>query len=259
MHSNSLPNRLGILGAARAPRDFTARVMRAVGLADRFAAFESPIGRVYVAWNDRGISAVMRVADVTAFERAFAARFGRSVEPAAKIPVTLRRAIATGDSAAARKLRYDLRSLTPFEAAVLRKALEIPRGQVRPYGWIAREIGKPKAVRAVGTALAKNPIPLLLPCHRVVRTDGMIGNYALGGSAKKKILLTSEGVNLKMLEEKARAGIRFNGAKSTKIFCWPTCGGPNQRLMPKNTRPFHDEREARAAGYRPCKVCRPAA
>jgi O-6-methylguanine DNA methyltransferase len=232
--------------------------MRAVGLVDRYAAFQSPIGRVYVAWNERGISAVMRVPDETAFQREFATRFGRSAERAAKIPVTLQRAIATGDSADARSLRYDLRSLTPFEAAVLRKALEIPRGQVRPYGWIAREIGRPKAVRAVGTALAKNPIPLLLPCHRVVRTDGLIGNYGLGGPTKKKTLLTSEGVDLKMLESKARAGIRFNGAKSTKIFCWPTCGA-GRRLMPKNTRPFRSEVEARAAGYRPCKVCRPAA
>jgi O-6-methylguanine DNA methyltransferase len=233
--------------------------MRAVGLTDRFAALESPIGTVYVAWGNRGISAVIRTADEAAFQREFASRFGRSVERAAKIPVTLQRAIASGDSAAARSLRYDLSSLSEFEAAVLRKALEIPRGQVRPYGWIAKEIGRPKAVRAVGTALAKNPIPLLLPCHRVVRTDGLIGNYALGGSSKKKTLLSSEGVNLRMLEEKARAGIRFNGATSTKIFCWPTCGGPNQRLLPKNTRPFHDEREARAAGYRPCKLCRPAA
>ena len=53
------------------------------------------------------------------------------------------------------------------------KALEIPRGEVRPYGWIAAEIGRPKAVRAVGTALGHNPIPLIVPCHRVVRSDGM--------------------------------------------------------------------------------------
>ena len=61
------------------------------------------------------------------------------------------------------------------------KALEIPRGEVRPYGWIAAEIGRPKAVRAVGTALGHNPVPLIVPCHRVVRSDGMIGQYSLGG------------------------------------------------------------------------------
>ena len=65
-----------------------------------------------------------------------------------------------------------------FERAVLEKALEIPRGEVRPYSWIASEIGRPKAVRAVGSALAHNPVPLVMPCHRVVRADGMIGQYS---------------------------------------------------------------------------------
>jgi O-6-methylguanine DNA methyltransferase len=77
---------------------------------------------------------------------------------------------------------------------VLMKALEIPRGEVRTYGWIAREIGRPKAVRAVGTALAKNPIPLFIPCHRVVRSDGSIGQYGCGGPVNKRRLLLHEGV-----------------------------------------------------------------
>jgi O-6-methylguanine DNA methyltransferase len=57
-------------------------------------------------------------------------------------------------------------------------SLEIPPGEVRPYSWIAREIGRPGAVRATGSALAKNPVPLLIPCHRVVRSDGRIGKYS---------------------------------------------------------------------------------
>src|SRR5437879_3189574 len=74
-----------------------------------------------------------------------------------------------------RHLRYDRRGLTAFDQSVLRKALQIPRGQVRPYNWVAREIGHPAAVRAVGTALANNPTPYLIPCHRVIRADGVIG------------------------------------------------------------------------------------
>ena len=72
----------------------------------------------------------------------------------------------------------DLRGHTEFERDVWRKALDIPRGEVRPYGWIAAEIGRPRAVRAVGTALGHNPVPLIVPCHRVVRTDGSIGQYS---------------------------------------------------------------------------------
>jgi O-6-methylguanine DNA methyltransferase len=90
--------------------------------------------------------------------------------------------------------RFDLRSVTEFERAVLLKAREIPRGQVRTYRWIAAQIGHPAAVRAVGSALRKNPVPVLIPCHRVVRSDGRIGNYGLGGSANKRAILAAEGV-----------------------------------------------------------------
>ena len=89
------------------------------------------------------------------------------------------------------------------------KALEIPRGEVRPYGWIAAEIGRPKAVRAVGTALGHNPVPLIVPCHRVVRSDGMIGQYSLGGPENKRTILAGEGVDPDELEALARAGVRY--------------------------------------------------
>jgi O-6-methylguanine DNA methyltransferase len=243
---------------AHAPAGFARRVLHAVGLADQFAPLDSPLGRVFVAWNRRGISAVMRVASEAAFRDAFERSNGRSLERARDIPVTLRRTLESGDSADARRLRYDLRSCSEFETAVLRKALEIPRGQVRPYAWIAREIGRPKAVRAVGTALANNPVPILIPCHRVVRGDGKIGNYALGGSQKKERILLAEGVEVGDLEQYAREGMRLRGVSSTKIFCWPTCAA-GRRAKPQNVRPFRTENAARAAGYRPCKVCRPAA
>ena len=81
--------------------------------------------------------------------------------------------------------KVDLRGLSEFEQAVLLKAREIPRGQVRTYGWIASEIGRPLAVRAVGTALRKNPVPIFIPCHRVVRSDRQLGQYALGGTEQK--------------------------------------------------------------------------
>lgn len=82
----------------------------------------------------------------------------------------------------------DLGGLPPFTQAVLRIAARIPYGEVRSYGWIAARLGKPKASRAVGNALARNPIPILIPCHRVVRSDGSLGGYALGRSWKTKLL-----------------------------------------------------------------------
>jgi O-6-methylguanine DNA methyltransferase len=246
------------LGEVRAPAGFAARVLRSVGLGDRFAPLESPLGRVYVAWNSHGISAVIRAAGEAGFKREFEALNGRSVERSREIPPALARALESGSAAEARRLTYDLRSCTPFEVAVLRKALEIPRGQVRPYNWIAREIGRPKAMRAVGTALANNPVPILIPCHRVVRGDGKIGNYGLGGPQKKTRILEAEGVDVSALGDYGRGGMRFKGVSSTKIFCWPTCGA-GRRAKEENVRPFRTERAARAAGYRPCKLCRPAA
>jgi O-6-methylguanine DNA methyltransferase len=241
---------------ARAPEGFVNRVLSAVGLVERYALVQSPIGAVYVAWNERGISAVMRAASESAFKRRFAERFARHLEPG-DVPAALRRALTSGDATETRRLKYDLRSCSEFEAAVLRKALEIPRGQVRPYGWIAREIGRPKAVRAVGTALAKNPVPLLVPCHRVVRSDGKLGQYALG-APQKVTILQSEGLDVARFEREGRAGIRFHGSATTNIFCLPSCADM-RRAKEANVRAFRSEGEARAAGFRPCKHCRPVA
>src|SRR5438270_63301 len=100
--------------------------------------------------------------------------------------------------------RFDLRSVTEFERAVLLKAREIPRGEVRTYAWIAAQIGHPSAVRAVGSALRKNPVPVLIPCHRVVRSDGHIGGYALGGNAAKVRILAAEGLQQEEIQRLAR-------------------------------------------------------
>ncbi len=80
-----------------------------------------------------------------------------------------------------------------FQRRVLKEERKIPRGEVRPYGWLARRIGKPGAARAVGNALATNPFPLIIPCHRAVRSDGKIGGFQ-GGSAMKRDLLEMEGI-----------------------------------------------------------------
>ena len=85
-----------------------------------------------------------------------------------------------------------LNKLTPFEISVLQTTLEIPFGETRSYQWIARKIGKPLAVRAVGSALRKNPWPLLIPCHRVVKSDGSFGNYCGNKPQRKKELLELE-------------------------------------------------------------------
>lgn len=93
-----------------------------------------------------------------------------------------------------------------FQIAVLNKVKQIPKGEVTTYGEIARAItGSVRAARAVGQAVAKNPYPIIIPCHRVVRTNGDVGGYSLGMETKIKLLREEEvlilGEKVRNLEE----------------------------------------------------------
>jgi O-6-methylguanine DNA methyltransferase len=132
---------------------------------------------------------------------------------------------------------------------------KIPRGEVRTYEWVAREVGRPRAVRAVGTILGKNAVPLVVPCHRVVPTAGGVGNYAFGSAAKRNIL-SREGVDVEALETMARSGVRYIGSRTTKIVCFPTCRDA-RRIRDDNRVPFRGAEEAVEKGFRPCLRCRP--
>ena len=240
-----------------APPGLAHATLVAVGLADDYAILDSPLGPLRVVWNGRGVSEVSGERDDDAFEARFHARTGRRARRRDAIPAGLARRIErrlAGDRQV--RIDLDLRGTTEFEQAVWRKALEIPRGQVRPYGWIASEIGRPKAVRAVGTALGHNPVPLIVPCHRVVRSDGMIGQYSLGGPDNKRTILTAEGADPDELEALARAGIRYFGSDTTRIFCMPTCSDA-RRVTERHLKHFPSASAAFGAGYRPCKHCRP--
>ncbi len=82
----------------------------------------------------------------------------------------------------------DISELTPFEQAVLRAAARIPPGEVRSYAWVATQVGKPRAARAVGRVMARNPLPLLFPCHRVVDSSGDLHDYYYGLETKARLL-----------------------------------------------------------------------
>jgi len=82
----------------------------------------------------------------------------------------------------------DIEDLTPFEQAALRAAARIPPGEVRSYSWVASQIGRPRAARAVGQVMARNPLPLLFPCHRVVDAQGELHNYGYGIEMKARLL-----------------------------------------------------------------------
>lgn len=257
MNDTELIRDLAALREVRAPEGVRAGALMGAGLADAYFPLDAPVGRVYVAHGDRGLLAVSHAAGPQAFEQAYRIQTGRLAVrqgPPERLAQTLQEWLR-GDRR--HKLRFDLRRLGPFQQAVLFKALEIPYGQIRPYSWVAREIGRPKAVRAVGTALAHNPVPLFIPCHRVVRSDGHLGQYSLIGPEAKRQVLEAEGVRLDQLEALASSGVRYLGSDTTRIFCFPTCRY-NKTLTESHRVAFASQAQAQAAGYRPCKVCRPA-
>ena len=250
-----------LAGAARglrvsAPDGIVGVVLAALG--DAYDRLETAMGPAWVAFSPRGVTMIW-LGDVAAadFEAAYTRRLGRTARPGA-----LPERYAAAVRAAAAGERYsavpcDLATLTPFERQVLDALARIPRGETRPYAWLAREVGRPRAVRAVGGVMARNPAPLLLPCHRVVPTTGGVGNYAFG-SAFKRELLQREGLLLDEMEALARSGARYLGCASTRIYCLPSCRDI-RRARPVNRVPFASEAAAAAAGYRPCQHCRPAA
>jgi methylated-DNA-[protein]-cysteine S-methyltransferase len=93
------------------------------------------------------------------------------------------------------EVEVDISHLGAFTQKVLHELRKIPRGEVRTYGWLAKKIGKPGAARAVGQALKRNPIPIIIPCHRIIRDDGTIGGFSMGVNIKER-LLALEGVKI---------------------------------------------------------------
>ena len=176
-----------------APASLKANVELGTGLVDGVSVYDSPVGDLAVTFNPQGISSVS-LAEFD-FEIYFQDRFGRRLieaRPPAGWEKLIKRGIEAGSPG---ELPLDLRGVTAFRREIMLIATTIPRGEVRPYQWLARQAGRPGAARAVGTAMANNPIPLIVPCHRVVRADGTLGAYSLGGADNKRVLLAREGFN----------------------------------------------------------------
>jgi len=224
---------------------------------DSWTEFEGPIGPLYVAWGPDGVTEVEPAGDPGGFELLVSARLGREVRWVDAMPDALAGALLRairGETAAGPTL--DLGGRTPYEAAVLRATMSIPSGEVRPYAWVAREAGRPRAVRAVGSIMAGNALPYVIPCHRVVRTDGHVGEYGAGGPAAKRTLLREEGLDPLALDALADAGIRYLGDPMAGVFCYPTCHVV--RMLAEADRVWLRSGEAAlAAGFTPCAACRP--
>ena len=166
--------------------------------------FKTKWGWLGLAATSKGVAAVvLPKPSRRAVERDLTGRGGSRTAPTPRTPErggnhiqAARTAIEAYLSGKARTfdLSLDLDGQTPFRKKVWQALQAIPYGRVRSYGWVARKIGKPGAARAVGAACGANPVPLLVPCHRVVAGDGSLGGFS-GGLPNKKRLLKLEGIS----------------------------------------------------------------
>lgn len=243
-----------LLAANESPPESIKRgVLIRTDLADQYTIVSGPIGGLYVGFTSLGVSSIVPTDDESEFLSVHAGTVGRPAYRADQLPSKLAGLLGKSlDSGKLGKLPVDLRQLSAFQRDVLGVTAEIPPGEVRPYGWVAREMGNKGAVRAVGSALGRNPVPIVIPCHRVVRGDGAVGNYAFG-PAMKRALLEHEGMNPDLF---APGSPRYVGSDTTGIYCYPTCRQA-RRIGTAHRVLFRSPPRAVAAGFRACKVCRP--
>jgi methylated-DNA-[protein]-cysteine S-methyltransferase len=168
-----------------------------------YTIFETPIGRCAVAWSGAAIvGAALPEADDAGTIRNATRLCPDATEaaPPAWVRDVVERVqrLLTGEVAEFSDLRLALDRANAFERQVYRALLAVPHGQTRTYGALAAAIGQPGAARAVGRALGRNPIPIIIPCHRVVAADGRTGGFSAPGGVTTK---------MKLLDiERARSG-----------------------------------------------------
>ena len=145
---------------------------------DCYDTFRSPVGQLYLVFRSLSLVRLMfdKPEGIVSRQTAASTDAGKELEEyfsLGRMDFNIRTDFAEG---------------TDFEKEVWESLRQIPYGETRTYKWIAEHMGKPHASRAVGNALAKNPIPIIYPCHRIIESDGSIGGYTPGLDIKRRLL-----------------------------------------------------------------------
>ena len=225
--------------------------------------FDSPLGPLLIARSEEGVSLIEYLDDTRGGVRS---RFAREaglelVEDGAEIEALYRDVLDYLDGTRTRlDWPLDLRlARSDFERAVLRATAAVPYGAVTSYTGIADEIGQRTAVRAVAQALRHNPVPIVVPCHRIVGANGDLTGYAGHRLGLKERLLAVEGVPSQhgaIAPRVARGRLYHYEANEAHEYCLPTCGDIARRPIGRVTLYASRER-AEARGLVPCTSCRP--
>ena len=227
----------------------------------RLDIWHSPVGDIRIGMTDRGVALIEfmrpgeRESPVTQLQKTFA------VETGGQKSADLIRKLEDYFSGTRRDLGWivdEALMRSDFQRQVLRATAEVPYGTVVTYQGIAEAIGQPKAVRAVAQALRYNPVPIHIPCHRVIGSDGNLTGYAGNLVSIKRKILEVEGIPV--VETPRGFSVRkeqmYVGWRHDRWFCRPDC--PSLKDQPAGDRAFIPSHvRAEEMGYQPCDMCRP--
>jgi methylated-DNA-[protein]-cysteine S-methyltransferase len=167
---------------------------------EHYCLFDTAIGACGVAWSERGVT---RLQFPQADRSATAQRLGRSGRLEAPPPPAISQVIAdvqrylAGGHVDFSSVRLDLADVGPFEQKIYEATRSVGWGETATYGALARQAGAPDAARAVGRAMSRNPVVIIIPCHRILASGNRMGGFsAFGGTAVKERLLSLEGVGV---------------------------------------------------------------
>ena len=247
---------------ARARRALACRLADLNRRRVAYRIFPSPLGNLLIARSADGVTLVEYLghARTMAASRLARAKDGDPVEDGADLERLYRELMEYLEG---RRTRLDWPldfrlARGEFDRLVLSTAAHIPYGAVTSYAGVARELGRPSAARAVAQALRWNPLPIVVPCHRVVGSSGALVGYAGSKLGLKEQLLGVEGVTTRRAHgdlEIARDAM-YHLMRGEREYCLPTCGSIARRSLAEVTL-FGTREHVEALGLEPCTNCRP--
>jgi O-6-methylguanine DNA methyltransferase len=227
-----------------------------------YRIFPSPLGNLLIARSDRGVSLVEYLGRSRDVADSRLARLGLdALEDGTDIEALYRELMEYLEGRRTRlQWPLDLRFVrSDFHRTVLERTAAIPYGAVTSYSGLASAMGRPAATRAVAQALRWNPLPIVIPCHRVVGTTGALTGYAGDRIGLKERLLATEGVPVDRRRHDPRVPreTMYVRTPDSVYYCLPSCGWLGRVRQPSRLVLFGSRRGAEAAGLRPCGECRP--
>ena len=224
-----------------------------------YGIFSSPLGKILIARSELGISLVEYLESESAAKSHLARLAGGEMrEDKAGVETVYHELLEYLDHRRTRlDWPLDLRwARSDFQRRVLTATAELPYGAVTSYAGIAQRIGTPSAVRAVAQALRRNPVPIVIPCHRVIGNGGDLTGYAGNKISLKRTLLSLEGVPMAVRARKIERDHMYIRAGADSEYCVPTCGSLSRQSLAGLTL-FGSRGHAEAVGLTPCTSCRP--